>query len=206
MPTLYTQRGNTILFAQAGVLVLILAVGLFMNHQSKQKLEQIRAANASSSSTNGEPATHTPYNASQAAQAVQEAIRQPQQSNHISPDMMDRNIQHMNNYNRQLVLFSNQQSELLDEWHRLQQKSYGQDRLAIRDTLDKMVNVYEQLDKLATPECKRKEKHQWMRDIEENINKLNVSDSGPIVRFDPVPTPDVVAYDCFASMPPTPKQ
>ena len=222
MPTLYQQRENTILIALGGVLVLIILIGLFMNHQSQQKIQQISAANQSNNSGSSSAAaqqgnsnTETGYNdsnaassgypansSSQPAQGIQQVINAKQQNGTYPPDVMDRNIKHMNAYNRQLVTYNNQQSDLITEFHIQDQKAYGQDLLALRDTLDKMVDVYERLDHLSTPECYRKEKHEWMRRIEERINKLNVSDGGPIVSFNPVPTPDVVAYDCFASMPP----
>lgn len=214
MPGIKQQTGNTMLIALAGILVVIILIGLFMNHRSAQKIQQITAANEASMSTDStENATGTANtsgnddagsgygNSSAQGSNRGTSPTSSQQPTEYPPDAMDRNIKHMNQYNKELVVYSNQQNNLIDEWNVLKQKSYGQDRLAIRDTLEKMVNVYERLDRLATPECKRKEKHQWMRNIQEGIDKLNVSDSGPIVSFYPVSTPDVVAYDCFASMP-----
>lgn len=194
MPALYTQRGNSMLIALGGILVLIILIGLFLNHRSAQKIQQLSSANQAAASHG-----HT------AAQGISQVITDPAQADHVDPDKMDKNIQHMNQYNQELMLYGNRQNELIREWGGLQQKAYGQDRLAIRYTLDKMVQVYHQLDKLPTPECKLKEKYQWMREMQESIDQLNAGDSGSIVSFTPVNTPHVEAYDCFASMPPTPK-
>lgn len=217
MSYLNQQKGNTVLMALAGILVVIILIGLFMNHRSAQKIQQITAANEASmgsgTAANSSGAANTSGNddagsgyGDSSARGNNQATSPTsgQQSSEYPPGVMDRNIKHMNQYNKELVVYSNRQNELLDEWNVLRQKSYGQDRLTIRDTLEQMVAVYERLDRLVTPECKRKEKYQWMNRIEESIDRINVSDSGPIVSFSPDPTPDVEAYDCFASMP-TPK-
>lgn len=199
------QAGYTSLALLGVVLLLIIAVTIFMNQRNQQKMREISAqSKAASEKIQAEAiarqsAYHYSNNGSNSQVSAAETDRS--QTASAKDQQMDKNIQRMNNYNRELFAYSNQQNDLIQEWNILNQAAFEQDRLAIRTTLEKMVNVYNKLDKLATPECKTKEKHQWMRSLQEDIERLNVSDSSAIVRFSPVDTPDVKAYDCFANMP-----